>query len=200
MKKYIVTSLLKNFYWPICRFYARNFEDDKPAGQIMHQLCRLQFMIQNGYCPNFDNPRSFTEKLWSRQLHDRDIRLTIISDKLAVRDYIQEKIGIEYLPPLLWKGNNPEDIPFDELPNKFVIKTNHGCGFNIIVANKEEINYKKVKNQLKKWLKVNFCKDTYLGIAWGYKNIKPSILIESFLEINGNRPNDLHENDRVQNR
>ncbi|WP_446788318.1 ATP-grasp fold amidoligase family protein [Macellibacteroides fermentans] len=94
----------------------------------------------NRFWPNFVKPRRFSEKLWSRQLHERSPKLTMISDKLLVRDYAASKVGVNYLVPLLWLGGNPEKIPFDELPNKFVIKTNHGCGYNIIVFDNSKIS------------------------------------------------------------
>ena len=106
-------------------------------------------------------------------LHERNPLFTLISDKLLVRDYVAEKIGNEYLIPMLWSGDKSEEIPFDELPLRFVIKTNHGCGYNIIVKDNNERDHDKEKMQLKKWLDENFCQDKCLGIAWGYRNIKP---------------------------
>ncbi|MCP4371491.1 MAG: glycosyltransferase [Deltaproteobacteria bacterium] len=135
-------------------------------------------------------PRRFSEKVWSRQLHDRDPRLTLISDNLRVRDYVAGKGGGGYLIPLLWNGASPAEIPFDDLPLEFVIKTNHGCGFNIIVKDKSQLDREKIKRRLKKWIDTNYCKDTCLGIAWGYKNIKPHIIIESFLKENEKAPVD----------
>jgi hypothetical protein len=123
-------------------------------------------------------------------LHERDSLLTLVNDKLRVRDYAAERVGSEYLIPLLWSGEKPETIPFDELPSKFVIKATHGCGYNIVVKDKAQINKKKTRLQVKKWLSENFGQDKYLGIAWGYKNIKPTIIIESFIEENGKAPVD----------
>jgi len=114
-------------------------------------------------------------------LHERDPLLTTISDKLHVRDYVAQKVGRDCLIPLIWHGDKPEDIPFDDLPSKFVIKTNHGCGYNIIVKNKAQLDQVETRLKLKKWLCENFCQDKYLGIEWGYKNIKPTIIIESFI-------------------
>jgi len=123
-------------------------------------------------------------------LHQRDPIFTLISDKLRVRDYVANKVGPDYLIPLLWSGENAEQITFDQLPLKFVIKTNHGCGYNIIVKNKTQLDQNKAKLQLKKWLGENFGQDKYLGIAWGYKNIRPCIMIESFIEESGKAPVD----------
>jgi len=184
-----VNAFFKLFYWPICRAYARHL-GDKAADSLLRFLCSFQFLRTCGFWPNFVNPRRFSEKVWSLQLHGRDPILTLISDKLRVRDYVAEKVGSAYLVPLLWQGEQPEKIPFDELPRKFVIKNNHGCGFNIFVKDKSEIDKGKVKEQLRKWIRTNFCHDTFLGIAWGYRNIRPHILIEPFLEENGKVPVD----------
>lgn len=122
--------------------------------------------------------------------NNRDPLMTLISDKLRVRDYVAQNIGGEYLIPLLWHGDNAEDIPFDELPNKFVIKANHGCGYNIIVQDKTQLDKAKTKKQLSRWLKENFGLDQFLGTAWAYKNIKPAIMIEEFIGLNGKVPLD----------
>jgi hypothetical protein len=123
-------------------------------------------------------------------LYDRNPLLTMLSDKLLVRDFVAGKVGEEYLVPLLWKGTCSEDIPFNDLPLKFVIKTNHGCGYNIIVKDKTQLDQVKVLRQLKKWLGENFCQDKFLGTEWGYKNIHPAILVESFLDEKGAPPAD----------
>ena len=122
----LTSGLFKVLHWPICRAYARHFVGDKPADALFRSLCSLQFWRVHRYWPNFVEPRSFSEKLWSRMLHERDPMFTLISDKLRVRDYVANKVGPDYLIPLLWTGENAEQIPFGQLPSKFVIKTNHG--------------------------------------------------------------------------
>lgn len=184
-----ISGLSKLIYWPICRSYARHL-GDRPADVLFRYLCALQFWLTYHSCPNFLQPTRFSSKVWHRMLYDRNPLLTEISDKLRVRDYVAEKVGRKYLIPLLWSGDKPEELPFDNLPLKFVIKTNHGCGYNIIVKNKTQLNRESTKKILKKWLAENFCQDTYLGIAWAYKNIKPQIIVESFIEENGQIPLD----------
>ena len=114
-------------------------------------------------------------------LHMRDPLLTLICDKLRVREYVAEKVGGECLIPLLWSGEEPESIPFDDLPSQFVIKANHGSGYNIIVTDKAKLDLVSAKRTLEKWLHENFGSDKYLGAAWGYRNIKPHITIETFI-------------------
>jgi len=185
-----ISELLKALYWPICRAYACHFVGDKPADSVYRFMCSLQFWMVNGFWPDFVQPRRFSEKLWSRMLHDRDPQLTLFSDKLRTRDYVAAKIGKDYLIPLIWKGDSADEIPFDQLPQRFVMKTNHGCGYTIIVRDKNRLNEAKARRQLKKWLAKNFCNDIYVGASWGYKNVKPCIIIEEFLEQNGIAPPD----------
>ena len=177
----ITNGLFKLIHWPLCRAYARHIIGDNPADSVMRFLCGFQYLRVYGRWPDFMNPQSFSEKLWSRMLHERDPLLTLISDKFRVRDYVASRIGADHLIPLLWHGEKPEEIPFDELPEQFVIKTNHGCGYNIIVTDKENIDRMQIINQLEKWLSENFCQDKYIGIGWGYKNIAPHILVELFI-------------------
>jgi hypothetical protein len=186
----VINRVYRMLYWPVCRAYMRYFVGDKPADSVMLFLCSLHFLKVRGYWPDLKNPRSFEEKLSWRMLFDREPLWTMLSDKLRVRDYVAEKAGSELLIPLLWNGDNPEEIPFGELPQKFVIKTNHGCGFNIIVRDKNQLDQTKAKQQLKKWLDTNFCESSLLGVSWGYKNIKPTIIVEAFLDDNGSIPTD----------
>jgi hypothetical protein len=184
------STLYDLFYSRVCRAYARHFVGDKPADEVLRFLCSLQFLRVHEFWPDFARPRRFTEKIWSRMLHDRDPLLTVLSDKLKVRDYVAPKVATDCLVLLLWSGDNPEQIPFDRLPSKFVIKTTHGCGYNILVKDKARIQPEMIKIQLDKWLRENYCADFFLGIEWGYKNVKPSIIVESFIDENGESPKD----------
>lgn len=123
-------------------------------------------------------------------LHVRDPLYTLICDKLRVREYVAKKVGGECLIPLLWSGEKPEDIPFDDLPSQFVMKANHGSGYNIIVTDKSKLDQANAKRKLKRWLGENFGLDKYLGAAWGYKNIKPCVTIESFIGDKNKPPAD----------
>ncbi len=123
-------------------------------------------------------------------LYSRDPLFTMLSDKLLVRDYVTRKVGSDFLIPLLWQGENPAEIPFDRLPLNFVIKSNHGCGYNLIINNKTQLICEQAIALLKKWLGENFCDDKYAGTEWAYKHIKPRIIVESMLENDGKAPVD----------
>jgi len=180
---------LWNIYMRACRIYARKL-NDRPADVPYRLLCSIEFWKEHRYWPHIKNPRSFSEKIFHRMLFNRDPQLTVLSDKWKARSFIGNLVGNQYLIPVLWQGDNPEDIPFDSLPDKYVIKTNHGAGFNIIVPNKFNVDAERVKRQLRLWLKANFCYSTLLGMSWAYKNIKPTVIIETFLENNGAVPED----------
>lgn len=184
------STLYDLLYLKPCRAYARHFVGDKPADAIYRFLCSLQYWRIYRFWPNFINPKRFSEKVWSRMLHDRNPLLTVLNDKLHVREYVAAKVGSECLIPLLWSGEKPDQIPFNLLPYEFVIKASHGCSYNILVQDKSKMDREKVLSMLVKWLNENYCQDFLLGSEWGYKNIKPNIIIESFIKENGKYPVD----------
>ena len=183
-------KIFRRLYWPVCRTYARRIMGDKPAGPLTRKLYKPPFWAIHGYWPDLSAPRRFSERLWHRMLTDRDPRLTLIVDKHRVRDYVADRVGGEYLIPLLWHGADPEEIPFQDLPSRFVLKTNHGWYSNIIVEDKAKLDIGKAKAQLAAWLAVNYCLDKFLGIEWAYKNVPPEIVIEAFIGEPGAWPVD----------
>ncbi len=129
---------------------------------------------------NTDSPVLFSEKLFSRMInlcrHGNPL-FTLLADKHRVREFIRDRLGPEYLVDLIWQGDDPRLIPFDTLPAKCVIKTNHGSGGNIIWTGEE--NREDVILKLEQWMKQNYywCDNEYQ-----YYDIKPHILIEEFLD------------------
>lgn len=136
---------------------------------------------------NFNNPKSFNENINYIKLFERSDLLTICSDKYLVREYVEEVIGEHILIPLLWKGTEPKEIPFNKLPNSYVIKCNHASGTNVVVKNKNKVNKNEVVNKLLKWMNYDY----FLGRReWGYKNIERKIIIEKFIGENNEVPTD----------
>ncbi len=129
---------------------------------------------------NLENPLTYNEKLQWLKLYDRKDEYTKMVDKYEVRSIIKEKIGDEYLIPLLGCWESPNDIDFEKLPEKFVLKCNHNSGLGMCICqNKNNLNIVKVKNELSKGLKENY----YLsGREWPYKNVKRKIIAEQFIE------------------
>lgn len=142
---------------------------------------KILFKIKQGYKLDLNNPKTFNEKLqWMKLNYDSNIR-EICSDKYAVRSFVEERCP-ETLAKLYWQGYKAEDIPFDELPDKFVIKVTHGSGFNIICADKAKLVKEKTIKQLNSWLKEKYI------LCYGeefYGKVRPSIIVEEYLESNG---------------
>lgn len=130
---------------------------------------------------NLENPKTFNEKIQWRILKDRKDIYTQLADKYLVRNYVKEKIGEEYLIKLLGVYEKAEDIDYSRLPNKFVLKCNHDSGSVIICKDKSTFNIKESNKRLNFFLKRNFY---YMTREWHYKNIKPLIICEEFLEVN----------------
>ena len=128
---------------------------------------------------DIENPKSFNEKLQWLKLYDRNPEYTKMVDKYEVRKYIAEKIGEEYLIPLLGVWDNPDDIDFDALPDQFVLKCTHNSGLGMCICkDKSKLNIGKVKKDLRKALKENY----YLkNREWPYKNVNPRIIAEKYM-------------------
>ena len=164
----------------LARKYDPNLSLDDKKYIIEHQ-----FEQAVGYKPNIDNPKSFNEKMQWLKLYNEDPLLTKCADKYLVREYVKEKIGEEYLIPLLGVWDSPDDIDFDKLPNQFVLKVNWGSGQNIIVKDKSKLNIEETKAKLREWLRPH-SNHYYFGFEWCYKNIKPKIIAEKYIEqLNG---------------
>lgn len=140
---------------------------------------RLMYRARIGKKLDLDDPKTYNEKLQWLKLYDRKPEYTKMVDKYAVREYVADKIGEEYLVPLLGKWDDPEDIDLDALPEQFVLKCNHDSGSVIICRSKSDFDFGKAKSKLKRCLQHG----TYIyGREWPYKNVKPCIIAEQYLE------------------
>ena len=118
---------------------------------------KYKYKLETGKPLHFDDPQSFNEKLQWLKLYNRNPKYTMMVDKYKVRDYIAEKLGEEYLIPLLGVWDDPNDIDFDKLPNQFVLKCNHNSGLGMCICkDKSKLDIKKVKGELRKGLKQDY--------------------------------------------
>lgn len=124
------------------------------------------------------DPKTFNEKLMWLKLFEDDSLKTKCTDKYLVRDYITDLGYSSILIDLYKVYDCVDDINFDELPNRFVMKCTHGSGFNIICSNKEQLNQKETIVRLKKWMKSDF---SLSNAEPHYSKIKPRIIVERFL-------------------
>lgn len=128
---------------------------------------------------NFENPKTFNEKLQWMKLYYRNPEYIKLVDKYEVKQYVAEKVGEEYLIPTLGIWDSAEDIDFDALPNQFVLKCTHDSGGLVLCKDKSKLDIEKVKEKIRKSLKNNYY---YIGREWPYKGVKPRILAETFME------------------
>lgn len=162
------------------KIYRKRFDKNFSLEEQKYVI-EKQFKERVGYTPNLDNPKTFNEKLQWLKLNNENPLITKCADKYLVREYIKEKIGEEYLIPLLGVYNTPDEIDFDKLPNQFVMKVNWGSGQNIIVKDKSILDIKDANKKLTEWIKKN-SNHYYFSFEWSYKNIKPKIIIEKYIE------------------
>lgn len=131
-----------------------------------------------GHYIDWKNPKSLNEKILWLSLNTDTTKWTRLADKYEVRGWLEEMGCEDMLPKLYGVWDKAEDIDFDKLPEKFILKTNHGSGTNIVVKNKAVLNLDEAKKQLNDWLKLKF--------GWPYEphylRIKPRIIAEELLD------------------
>ena len=144
-----------------------------------------------GSFPDLDHPKTFNEKIHWLNLNYQDERITRCCDKYEMKRYVTEQVGSEYVVPVLKTYDRAADINFSELPGKFAIKVNWGDGeeFSEVVTDKakaDECAIKaKMNNAMQPWNNLY-----YSHFFWGYKNVKPKIFVEQFVEHSGSDLND----------
>lgn len=149
-----------------------NHLDDKAYLQKLYRA-------KMGQPLNLDNPQLFSEKLQWLKLNDRNPLYTQLVDKYRAREYIAEKLGEEYLIPLLGVWDDPEDIDFDALPDQFVLKCNHNSGTGMCICrDKSKLDYEAVRRELRKGLQENFF---LKAREWPYKDVPRKIICEQYM-------------------
>lgn len=143
---------------------------------------RIKYWSILGRWPNLSKPRYLSEKIQWLKLHHTDKRYPMLVDKYAVREYIAKEIGEEYLVPIIGVWDKVEDIQWELLPKKFVLKTTDGSHTNIICTDKDKLDIAKCKVLLDTWLHSN--QAFYYGREWPYKTVKSRIIAEAFIESN----------------
>lgn len=140
---------------------------------------KYKFKRQLGYPLNLKNPKTFSEKIQWIKLNDHNPLYTTCSDKVAVREFVQNKIGKTYLIPIIGVYNNTREIDWGKLPDKFVLKLNTGSGYNLICKNKGNLDTKEVDKLFDAWMKEKFYQRHK---EYHYRDIEKKILCEEYLE------------------
>lgn len=141
---------------------------------------KLLFLLRTKQLPNLTHPTTFNEKCTWLKLYNynQNDRVVQCADKYAVRDYVTNKGWGSVLNELYGVYDSFEDIDFDILPEQFVIKCTHGCGYNIICKDKKTLNFNEVSQKLNRWLKEKY---GYATTELHYTKIRPKIIVEKYL-------------------
>lgn len=131
-----------------------------------------------GVFPNLDNPKTYNEKLQWLKLNDIHPEYTHLVDKYESKEYVRKIVGDEYIIPTLGVWDAFDEIPFDKLPNQFVLKTTHDSGGVVVCPDKSKLNIKAARKKLEKSLRHNYF---YEHREYPYKDVTPRIIAEKFM-------------------
>lgn len=149
-------------------------------------MAKTRFRKLFGRKLDLKNPKDLNEKiLWLSLCSDTDLWVRC-ADKYAVRDFVEERGLGDILVPCYGKWDSVEEINWDQLPKKFIMKANNGAGKVLIVEDKTQLNIAKAEAMLRKWLAMKISKST---TEFHYRKIKPCIIAEELLELSESEKN-----------
>lgn len=167
-------TILKRIFWLYYDRLQANMPDD--------EYLKKHFRRKVGYELNLDNPRSFNEKLQWLKIHDHNLDYIEWCDKVLAKEKASKIMGEEHIVPTLKIYNDVKEINLDELPNQFVLKTNHDSGGVVVCKDKDSFDIDKAR----KYLNVCIQRDYYLAAReWPYRNIERHIFAEQYIEETG---------------
>jgi len=176
MKKLLKKIIPKTIIYKY-KLYKESLKSKMNDKQRREHISNKYYEVYNKVL-NWNDPKTYSEKMnVSKYLNSNNIK-TKLTDKYEVREWIKEKVGEEYLIPIIGVYNSFEEINFNELPNQFVIKCSHDSGSVTIVNDKNNIDYKKLANDYNFYMKRNLAFEEF---EMHYLDIKPRIIIEKYM-------------------
>lgn len=151
--------------------FAKRLSDEK--------FLKLKYYAHMGKRLNLSTPRTFNEKLQWLKLNDRKPEYTVMVDKYAVKKYVSDRIGDQYIIPTLGVWDRPEDIDFESLPDQFVLKVTHDSGGLVICRDKATLDKEATIQKLHKSLQRDYYQ---VHREWPYKNVPRRIIAEQYME------------------
>ena len=149
------------------------------------QYLKLKYLVKTNKKLNLNTPITYNEKIQWLKLNDRKDIYTIMVDKYEAKKYVGNIIGNQYIIPTIGIYEDFNDIDFEKLPNKFVIKCTHDSGGIVICKNKKNFNKDLVRKKINYYLKRKYYK---IHREWPYKNVKPRIIIEKYMSNSNGKP------------
>ena len=163
-------TVKQRIYRKICVCFGKYISDKT--------YLKLLYETRIGKKLNLKNPITFDEKLQWLKLYDRKDEYTVWADKYEVRNYVAEKLGEQYLIPLLGVWNSTDELKLDDLPEQFVLKCTHDSASVCICTNKKNFDWNAAMDKLQKSLNQNYY---WHSREWPYKNITPRIIAEAYM-------------------
>lgn len=153
-----------------------------PREERARELCRL-YACGTGKKLDLNHPRTFNEKMqWLKLYGGSDLRTRLI-DKVAVKEWVAQKVGEKYVVPLLGVWDSAADIEFDVLPERFAMKCNHGAGYNIIVHDKATLDFDAARQRMGIWMGENYAYGHMMELQ--YEHVIPKVFAEEYMENSG---------------
>lgn len=168
-------KLLSRAYWH--RKYVHLLERIHSDNLIWARLEEL-YHINTGKWLDWKHPKDINEKLMWLNRYYRNPLKTKCADKLLVRDFVKERGLAELIIPILGAWDNVNEIDFDILPEQFVLKCNHGSGYNIICLSKSTADFDSIKLKLSHWMAQDYSE---VLLELHYKSIARKIIAEPLL-------------------
>lgn len=155
--------------------YYKTLNDE----ELIYELKRWYY-IKTGKKLDLENPTTFDEKIQWLKIYDQNPLKSKLADKVEVREYIEQEIGEQYLNPIIGTVDFFDQIDFGQMPDQFVLKCNHGSGWNEIVRDKSQMDIPKIKRNFDYWMSLDYA--FYSGFEMQYKDMERKILIEQYIE------------------
>lgn len=174
-KVHTLGKMLTNSDFRFMIFANLGLKKNVPGDVFLKRLYRFKM----GRELNLEQPELYTEKLQWLKLYDHRPAYTTLVDKYAVKQYVADKIGSQYVIPMLGAWDRVEDIDFDGLPDRFVLKTTHDSGGIVICRDKNTLNIPEAKRKLNYFLNRNYY---YQNREWPYKHVPHRVIAEAYME------------------
>ena len=160
------------------KFIADNERHSRMSYAEIEESIGRQYMRMFGRPLNWENPQTYNEKIHVSKVYHATPLKTRLADKVAVREWVAERIGSEYLIPLLGVYDSFDEVDFDALPSQFVIKCSHDSGSVTLVKDKSKMNRELLRKKYAAFMSRNFA---WMGWEMHYRDIKPKIMVEQYM-------------------
>jgi hypothetical protein len=138
---------------------------------------RLQYFLRLRRFPNLTQPQTLTEKIQYRKLYDRDPRMPRLVDKILVKEFVRDSLGEDWIIPTVWSGKVLPPLDHRNWEPPYVLKANHGSGWNIFVYSKTP-DWESIEKISAKWTSLKY--KPYSG-QWAYLEVEPALLVEGYI-------------------